>query len=74
MTSTVEDKSSLRSKFQERRFWSAVKVEKIGLVLFCLSSLKFISLETRYKNIPVFLLFMLPILLLDSEQVNFQVT
>ncbi|NXN84788.1 GCFC2 factor, partial [Bombycilla garrulus] len=24
--STVEDKSSLRSKFQERRFWSAVKL------------------------------------------------
>ncbi|NWU56248.1 GCFC2 factor, partial [Dromas ardeola] len=26
MSSTVEDKSSLCSKFQERRFWSAVKL------------------------------------------------
>ncbi|NWS69412.1 GCFC2 factor, partial [Crotophaga sulcirostris] len=26
MTSTVEDKSSLCSKFQERRFWSALKL------------------------------------------------
>lgn len=29
LTSTVEDKSSLHSKFQDRRFWTAVKVEKI---------------------------------------------
>ncbi|NWS58425.1 GCFC2 factor, partial [Chunga burmeisteri] len=33
MTSTVEDKSSLCSKFQERRFWSAVKLFS-NVVLF----------------------------------------
>uniref|UniRef100_A0A663MM34 GC-rich sequence DNA-binding factor 2 n=1 Tax=Athene cunicularia TaxID=194338 RepID=A0A663MM34_ATHCN len=32
--STVEDKSSLCSKFQERRFWSAVKVRKYKVFFF----------------------------------------